>query len=108
MHSAPDGVDNGGASQFCHHEHREGSGLLLARRILRSFAILAVVLAVTVAMMNMHATIATARDEPPTAERVREVTELRTATSKTYELGDGNREWVGYAEPVHYKDDCGT
>mgnify|MGYP001058496227 CR=1 FL=1 len=37
-------------------------------------------------------------------KRLREIVGLRDATSKTYELADGQREWVGYAEAVHYQD----
>jgi hypothetical protein len=44
----------------------------------------------------------------PQAAQLREINGLRTADSKTFELADGNREWVGYTEPVHYKDGSGT
>jgi hypothetical protein len=44
----------------------------------------------------------------PQAAQLQEITGLRTADSKTFELADGNREWVGYTEPVHYKDGSGT
>jgi hypothetical protein len=44
----------------------------------------------------------------PQAAPTRELTDLRTADSKTYELADGSREWVGYSEPVHYKDANGA
>jgi hypothetical protein len=44
----------------------------------------------------------------PQAAQVRELTELRTAESKTFELADGQREWVGYQEPVHYQDSQGA
>jgi len=42
------------------------------------------------------------------AARVEELVNLRTVESKTYELADGQREWVGYTEPVHYKDAGGV
>jgi hypothetical protein len=42
------------------------------------------------------------------AARVEELVNLRTVESKTYELADGKREWVGYTEPVHYKDASGV
>jgi len=44
----------------------------------------------------------------PQAARVKELVELRTATSKTFQLADGKREWVGYAEAVHYQDASGA
>lgn len=44
----------------------------------------------------------------PRAPRVKELVNLRTGESKTYELADGQREWVGYTEPVHYKDTGGA
>ena len=44
----------------------------------------------------------------PQAARVKELVNLRTVESKTYELADGQQEWVGYTEPVHYKDASGV
>jgi hypothetical protein len=38
------------------------------------------------------------RPSTPEPERVRELTQKRTAKSKTYELADGRLEWVGYGE----------
>ncbi len=44
----------------------------------------------------------------PQAARVKELVELRTDRSKIFELADGQREWVGYVEAVHYKDAGGA
>jgi hypothetical protein len=38
----------------------------------------------------------------PQAARVRELTDLRTEKSRTFELADGQREWVGFIEAVHH------
>ncbi len=48
--------------------------------------------------------------EPPASAacRLQELTALRTLSSKTYQLADGKREWVGYAEPIHYLDASGA
>lgn len=42
------------------------------------------------------------------AQGTAEIVGLRDATSKTHDLGGGKREWVGYSEPVHYKDKNGA
>jgi hypothetical protein len=44
----------------------------------------------------------------PEATVVRELTELRTEKSKTFELSDGQRELVCYGEAVHYEDASGV
>jgi len=42
------------------------------------------------------------------AERLYEIEELREINSKTYQLSDGNCEYVAYAEDIHYKDADGN
>jgi hypothetical protein len=72
--------------------------------------VLGLLLVCTGALIGTLAAPAVATDEPQDLQqpqRVREITELRDTTSKTYELADGSREWVGYAEAVHYKDSSG-
>lgn len=39
-------------------------------------------------------------------ERVKEITELRDATSKVYLMEDGTYQYVGYADDIHYEE-CG-
>ena len=41
------------------------------------------------------------------SQRVGEVTELRESNSKTYQLSNGEYEWVGYQEDIHYLDQNG-
>ena len=40
-------------------------------------------------------------------EPVEEMTELRTASSKTYKLTNGSYRYVAYAGPIHYLDSDG-
>ena len=42
------------------------------------------------------------------AERLYEIEELREKSSKTYQLADGNYQYVGYAEDIHYEDADGS
>ncbi len=49
---------------------------------------------------------ASASTEEPQA--VRELNELRESNSKTFLLSNGNYEWVGYTEDVHYLDRNGA
>ena len=42
------------------------------------------------------------------SQRVRELAELRDATSKTYELANGQMEWVTNGDVVHYQDATGV
>ena len=41
-------------------------------------------------------------------ERLEEITELRTISSKTYRLSDGGYRYVAYAGPIHYLDSEGV
>ena len=41
-------------------------------------------------------------------EVIDEVREMRTENSKTYLLSDGTYQYVGYAEPIHYRETDGT
>ena len=42
------------------------------------------------------------------AKRLYEIEELREKSSKTYQLSDGNYQYVGYAEDIHYEDVDGS
>jgi hypothetical protein len=79
-----------------------------ARRSKRWVIVGAVALAAVCAAASTYASAA-ADEQPngPEPQRVRELTESRTASSKTYELVDGRQEWVGYGQAVHYKDTQG-
>lgn len=64
-----------------------------------------VLIAVTLFADTSPDSAAAAGVEP---QQIREIIELRDATSKTYDLGEGRREWVGYSEAVHYRDNSGS
>ena len=72
---------------------------------LRISVLLGTVLFVLVGFLGTGA-LAQESNQPQT-ERLREITGLRTANSKTFELSDGKKEWVGYGEAVHFKDSRG-
>ncbi len=78
------------------------------RRKLGFLTVLAVVLVCSAILLGSDSSQATAGTESQVADRVGEMQDLRTRTSKTFELADGTREWVGYAGPVHYRDASGS
>ncbi len=94
------------------------------RRRTFSFIVVALLLFCTAVLLDSRSEAAATIDEvQPThdaqwitesepavvqAARVRELSELRTDRSKTFELADGQREWVGYGEAVHYRDASGA
>jgi RHS repeat-associated protein len=47
------------------------------------------------------------RDVAPSSDVVKEIPELRTATSRTYELPDGSREARVFQAPINFRDDDG-
>jgi hypothetical protein len=72
------------------------------------FTAVALLLACTAVFAGSRGDASAAADELQRPQRVREIMELRTISSKTYELADGARQWVGYGEAVHYTDGNGS
>ncbi|MHB1344414.1 MAG: DNRLRE domain-containing protein [Thermoleophilia bacterium] len=71
----------------------------------RTLLVLASVLIAVTLFADTSPDSATAAGVEP--QQKREIVELRDAASKTYDLGEGRREWVGYSEAVHYRDSSG-
>jgi hypothetical protein len=78
-----------------------------SRRTSKKLVVAALVLVCTAVYAGMRGDASAVTNGQQGPQRVREITESRTISSKTYELADGAREWVGYGEAVHYVDGNG-
>lgn len=75
--------------------------------------IMSLIILLTMSSANMSfasstSTDTTLRENSNISSEPVEITELRNANSKTFLLADGTYRYVGYAEPVHYRNAAGT